>query len=175
MKNKWLFLIALLAVLGIAVFIGVKLFFPLVWQRVRIPESPLSIQIPVGYEYIDGNPLLIMDELDSIDGEPTYPVFWIFPTRHTDAYREYQSPEDVIAKIFQGTYSEPIKQTINGVDVYVVYYTGTPSQDEVDLVKALFFYENQYITFDAVGYPSEAETISQLADAMLNSLSVNNP
>ena len=110
--------------------------------------------------------------MDSIGAETTYPAFWIFPTSHTDDYRTYQAPEDVLAKVFQDDFEEPQKQTIQGVDIYLARYIGAPTEKEIQVVKALLFHNNQYIIFDAVGLTSETDRLYTMAEAMLNSLRI---
>jgi hypothetical protein len=145
---------------------------PILWRRVRIPETRLSVQIPLGYEYLDGISLLIMEEIDTVNFLPSYPLFYVSAKKFTDAYRTFQAPEDVLANVFKTDFEEPQWRNIQGVDVYLGRYTGDPSQEEIPVVKALLFYDNQYITFDAVGLSEETEMLYTMTEAMLNSLLV---
>jgi hypothetical protein len=172
-RRRFVFpVIAILGVIVVGTIFNLNPPFPILWRRVRIPETNLSIQIPAGYEYLGGSSLFIVDDLDSIETTPAYPVFRVWATKFTNSYREYQAPQDVLMMVFHDDFEHPQRQIINGVEVYLARLIGEPPEVETQVVRALLIHKNQYISFDAVGLPSETETIYAMVEVMLDSLLV---
>lgn len=113
-----------------------------------------------------------MKEIDKVNFFSAYPLFRVFARKFTDAYRTFQAPEDVLENVFRTDFEKPQGYNIQGVEVYLGRYTGDPSQEEIPVVKALLFYDNQYITFDAVDLSAETDMLYTMTEAMLNSLLV---
>jgi len=137
-------------------------------ERIRIPETDLTIQILEGYQYFQNSGLNISKDLLNLSSTPT---FHFRREGYTDTYRSYQTPADVLPRIFSQDFETPEVRIINGIQVYLSRYIGNNSA-HTRVVLALLFYENIYVSFYAWGLPSEIEPIYTMVETMLLSLQV---
>lgn len=148
------------------------IFILLVRERVKIPGTPLSVEMPRGYviAYPSESNLNIVHEKDKFELHRVFPTFDIRLTGHTNAYRPVQPLSVVLPREFLNEFSSPVQHNFNGFDVYIAQHNGTPSHTYPRLVKALIVYENQYIVVVTQGVPDDIERAYDMTVDILESL-----
>lgn len=134
-------------------------------QRIHIPDTNLSIQIPSGYQVLGDKLLFIKEEGDSP------PTFSLGSMNYSNAYRD-QSIEDILPRVFINDYTFPERQNINGIDIFLARYNGETSLDNKPIIIALLLYKDQSVVIHATGTPENADELFDTLKNILSSLEV---
>lgn len=139
-------------------------------DRVLIPETNVSVQIPSDFLYNSSGLFIFEDPYETFATPVTLQKLLLIQPMIPDPYRGYQPPERVLENFFKK--DVPEMEVIHEFEVYL-QRVDRESLPETLTIKGLILYgDEQYISLDFHGPSSEATQLNALLDAVLNSMQV---
>lgn len=147
-----------------------RLPYPLSSTRVVIPDTNVSVQIPEGLLYNPTGLFIFEDPYETF----ATPIFLLnnlaIESLNPDIYPVFSSPEQTIEYFFRG--NVPEKQIIREFEVYLRPDDRISRPDTIRYMGLILYGDEQYIRIDMLGASTNANEVSALLEAVLNSMRI---